>query len=71
MWPRPTIERAFELARSGTCRSIAEIRSELLKEGCEDVDLHLAGRLTREQLLDACAEAEAQQPDEPLPANPG
>lgn len=31
---RPTqLERAFELARSGTCQNVTEIKSKLLEEG--------------------------------------
>lgn len=46
----PTIERAFALARSGTCRTLPELKQQLRLEGCELVDCHLAGKLTKSQL---------------------
>ena len=41
-----TVERAFQLAPE--CRSIAEIRSKLVREGCTNVDAHLQGSLSRQ-----------------------
>ena len=52
-----TIERAFELARSGAYLKVQEIRRQLLRERYDNVDLHLAGAFTRRQLLDAATEA--------------
>jgi len=41
---RPTIaERAFELARSGECASVADVRTCLRKEGYIHVASHLSG----------------------------
>jgi hypothetical protein len=51
------VERAFELARSGRYRHMREIRKQLVREGCEDVDRHLAGTGLRKQLLNEAAEA--------------
>jgi hypothetical protein len=45
-----TIERAFELARSGACKTILEIRSQLKRERYGSVDSHLEGPVLRRQL---------------------
>jgi hypothetical protein len=50
------IERALELARSGTVRSVEEIRRTLKKEGRDGVDAHLAGDAFRKQLKAAIDE---------------
>ena len=52
-----TIERAFELAGSGTCRTLQELRLQLRREGCEFVEFHLAGRLTKTQLTELMTRA--------------
>lgn len=44
------VERAFQLARSGECRSVNEIRKQLLREQWEQVEMHLSGKLIRAQL---------------------
>ncbi|MBV9883086.1 MAG: hypothetical protein JO276_08765 [Sphingomonadaceae bacterium] len=50
---RPTtIERAFELARSGECRTMPELKHRLRREQMESVDMHLGGKLTRTQLTE-------------------
>lgn len=45
-----TIERAFELARSGNCKSVQEIRLRLKAEGYSGVADHLQGVSIRRQL---------------------
>lgn len=45
-----TVERAFELARSGACKTILEIRSQLKRERYGSVDGHLDGPVLRRQL---------------------
>ena len=45
-----TIERAFELARSGSCHSTDDIRRVLTREGHEGVASHLSGRTVVKQL---------------------
>lgn len=45
-----TIERAFELARTGEARSMPELRARLIREGHLDVQHHLSGSLIRRQL---------------------
>jgi hypothetical protein len=53
-------ERAFELARSGSCRSVEDVRKRLVAEKYELVDAHLSGPLIRRQLRKACRAARAQ-----------
>ncbi|HEU4969408.1 hypothetical protein [Sphingomonas sp.] len=45
-----TIERAFTLAETGSCRTVADIRSQLKKEQRDSVDAHLAGSVIQRQL---------------------
>ena len=47
------IERAFQLARDGTCRSIEDMRRKLKAEGFCDVERHLADPPTKRQLIEA------------------
>jgi hypothetical protein len=49
-----TIERAFMLARSGTCASVAEIRTRLKNERFDQVEAHLAGPSVTRQLRALC-----------------
>ncbi len=58
------IERAFELARSGSCRSVAEVAARLKRENYEAVDAHLAGPSLRRDLKRAW-EADRAAPSEP------
>jgi len=52
-----TIERAFELARAGSCRTIEEIVRQLRQEQMDQVDAHLGGSSIRKELRQACAES--------------
>jgi hypothetical protein len=45
-----TLERAFILAQTGSCRSVSDIRSQLKREQRESVDAHLAGMSIQRQL---------------------
>lgn len=48
---RPTtVERAFELARSGACTNVPAIAAALKGERHESVDAHLAGPSIRRDL---------------------
>ncbi|TCP71362.1 hypothetical protein [Sphingomonas sp. PP-CE-1G-424] len=47
-----TVERAFELARSGTCSSVNDLRQRLRREGYDAVHLHLHGASINKQLVD-------------------
>jgi hypothetical protein len=45
-----TIERAYQLASSGECASLADIRKRLTAEGCQQVTQHLSGRSIQQAL---------------------
>jgi chitinase len=49
-----TVERAFELARSGECRNVAEIERQLKAEGFDGVAQHLQGAAIKKQLRELC-----------------
>jgi hypothetical protein len=51
------IERAFDLARSGQCRSISEIIRRLSAEDREAVEAHLSEPGARRALILICSEA--------------
>ena len=53
-YPTP-LERAFELARSGECESITEVRKRLRDEGLSVSQLE--GPMLTRQIRDLCAEA--------------
>ena len=63
-----TVERAFELARGGSCRTIEEIARRLKQEQLDNVDAHLGGTSIRKELRQACAESRSMRlrPDEAL-----
>ena len=46
-----TVERAFQLARSGQCRNVDDIRQQLRREHGSQIDEHLAGSSIRKQLV--------------------
>lgn len=51
----PIIQRAFELAASGTFRNPSQVRHALVKEGYTQSDTFaLEGKATRAQLLARC-----------------
>lgn len=64
-----TIERAFEIAKSGDCHSVPDLGKKLVKEGFEDVSRHLNGVVLRKQLsalmkaaqIDPCLEPHLSQ----------
>jgi len=51
------IKRAFDLAKSGQCRSVSEIIRRLAIEDREAVEAHLAEPNARRQLILLCSEA--------------
>jgi len=61
------LERAYELARTGACRSVEEIAKRLKQEQYESVETHLGGSSLRKELRQICAEARARRlsPQEP------
>ena len=66
------MERAFQIARSGTCRTVREVRNALKRENyavCE-IEAHLSGTLTKRQLkalIADCSRARAEAA--PVPAS--
>lgn len=48
---KPIIERAIELARASSCRSVKDIREQLRREHYSNVTEHLAGPSIRNQLV--------------------
>ena len=51
------IERAFELARSGHCRSISEIIRHLPPEDREEVEAYLSEHDARREMILICSDA--------------
>jgi hypothetical protein len=49
-----TVERAFQLARSGDCRSLGEIVTRLKREQHDGVDAHFAGPSIKRELRRIC-----------------
>lgn len=54
------VTRAFEIARHGTCRELAEIERQLTREGYSNVGMHLNGPLLRKQLRETIVAARRQ-----------
>ena len=58
---RPTtLERAFELANSGECANVDQIRLRLKSEGYSDGHAHTKGPSIRNQLAKLCQAATAR-----------
>ena len=54
-WPgmnqsRRTIERAYQIAKSGGCADLRDIRRQLKQEGYEGVDAHFSGASIKREL---------------------
>lgn len=54
---KTTVERAFELARSGACESFSDVRRALKQEGYADAVRQLDGAFIRQQLMELIAAA--------------
>lgn len=54
-----TLRRAFELADSGRCTNITDIRRILARERCDSIDAHLSGTGLKKQLLARIEKAKA------------
>jgi hypothetical protein len=51
MTERPSVvERAFQLAETGTYKTVTEIKTALRLENYAGIDAHLSGRSLRDQL---------------------
>ena len=57
-----TVERAFQLARSGECQSIEDLRSMLSREGYSDAGAQTSFPLVRKQLMDLMLGRTARAP---------
>jgi len=58
MIDRPTtLERAFQLANSGECVNVEQIRLRLKREGYSDAQAHTKGPSIRNQLTKLCQAA--------------
>lgn len=57
MFTASTIQRAFDLARTGTYGTVEEIRAQLRTDGYFYVDQHLSGLSVRRQLKAAIRQA--------------
>ena len=53
----PTIERAFQIARSGQVRDLATLKLRLEEDGCRAVEALLAPRALRRHLEAICVAA--------------
>ncbi|HEX4694734.1 hypothetical protein [Sphingomonas sp.] len=60
-----TVERAYELARSGRCETMEDIRRALIAERHDSIQAHLAGPSIRRQLLALCKAAKVLDTDAP------
>jgi hypothetical protein len=61
MTQRPTLtERAFEIARSGACRTVTDLRKQLRAEGYPIEDLY--GPTLVRQLRRLCEDAQQTEP---------
>ncbi|CAA9519909.1 MAG: hypothetical protein AVDCRST_MAG23-128 [uncultured Sphingosinicella sp.] len=58
---KSVLERAFELARSGSCRSVAELELRLKREGYEAAASHLRGQSIRKQLRAMVSDARSER----------
>lgn len=67
---RPTtIERAYQLAESGTCRTVGDVKQQLNAEGFERVQESLYGASVTAALRKRCQDSYVGSEDEPVPAN--
>jgi hypothetical protein len=60
--PTTTLERAFDLARSGRFASVNDIRLALKRERFDQVEAHLGGFAIARQLRGLCEQARAPRP---------
>lgn len=58
------IERAFEVANSGSCQSFENVRKTLKKSGYTDsaIEQYLGGPAIRKQIRDACRRSRTDAP---------
>lgn len=62
---RPTtLERAYQLAKNGSCRTVSEIKQALQSEGYERIQDSLYGSTVTSALRKLCQEHYVLNPDE-------
>lgn len=66
-----TIERAYQVARSGQAADFASLKRLLQAEGCRAVDALLSARSLRGHLEAICAAASSQDAAPPIPKGQG
>lgn len=64
----PIIERAYQLARSGGCRTFTDIKVGLRSEGYANVDDQLYGHTLQQSLRQLCVSARDRSAPKPVPA---
>lgn len=62
-----TVERAYQLAASGECATVGDIRDRLAREGYTNITTHLGGRTIALALRKLCAAS--QSPCESSPTD--
>ncbi|TAK36592.1 MAG: hypothetical protein EPO30_11410 [Lysobacteraceae bacterium] len=63
-----TIERAYQLARSGEAADVASLKKRLKADGCRAVDALLASRTLQGHLAAICAAAAGRPRETPASA---
>ena len=58
----PTVERAFEIAKSGSCHTLSDVRRQLSVEGYADGAAQTAGPSIKRQLQALIAAARREAP---------
>lgn len=56
---KPLLERAYELARSGSCAGLSDIRQKLKAEGYTAMESSMIGLGLRRELKKLCDQAQA------------
>lgn len=59
------IERAFELARTSSCRTVDDIRRKLKTERYDGVDAHVSGSLSKQLKTELGLRLSAEKPIAP------
>jgi hypothetical protein len=54
-----TIERALELARTGTLQNLSDLKKKLAAEGHDSIDAHISGMAIKRQLATLMKAAKA------------
>lgn len=61
-----TVERAFQIARSGECQTLDDVRAMLTREGHSDANAQTSFPLVRRQLSDLIAGRAPSAPRSPV-----